>query len=111
MPSNLFTKEEKIAISNILILLVTIDSEIADEEVMFLAQLRKVLNLDDEIIEKAKDQEYLASLQIIDKMGEAQKDALAMLMIEMAKADGEVSAEEYTLVLFVARICGLPIQG
>jgi|GEM_PF-2792806 len=111
MPNNLFTTDEKIAISNIIILLITIDNDVADEEVSFLTQLRIALDLNDDIIEKAKQQEYLDALQIINKMGEQQKDMLAAIMVEMANADGEVSAEEFTLVLFVARICGLPIQA
>ena len=109
MTTNLFTTQEKVAISNVLIVLMNADNEISSGEILYLAQLKLVLGLSDDILNQAKQQDFMESLIAIKKMSILQKKTLTTMMFEMANADSHVCDNELKIMIVIAKICELPI--
>ena len=104
-----FTQKEKIAVADVLLQMICADGEIDEGEKQYMYQLQGALEITNADIEKAINEDTLSSLMVIRDMEKTKKEAVTIMMHEMMCADGEIDEGEVHLILWVARLCGLPL--
>ncbi len=109
MEQQLFTQNEKIAITDIIMQMMSADGKIDMGELAYMLQLRVVLGITDADIEKAKEQDIFTSAQAIRNMTDEKKDYLTLILREMMNADGKMGIEEQKLFILMAKLCNFPI--
>jgi len=95
------TTLEKKAVAKVLLDIVNADGNVAVGEAKYFEQLQKVLGISNSEIEEAKYLSVVGSLSIIREMLPAEKHAIAIMMHEMIKADGEVNDKEIKIFIAV----------
>ncbi|MGY8916489.1 MAG: TerB family tellurite resistance protein [Flavobacteriales bacterium] len=93
-----FNLAEKIAIVKAIDEVILSDGYASQSELIFLAQLMKILKFDSALIDEARKTTGNEGLSIIKAMPENKKTTLVVLLQEMAKADGKVDDREIDLI-------------
>ena len=104
-----FTPKEKIAVADVLLQMICADGEIDEGEKQYMYQLQEALEISNADIEKALNEDTLSSLIVIRDMTDTKKEVVTIMMHEMMCADGEIDEGEVQVLLWVARLCGLPL--
>jgi uncharacterized tellurite resistance protein B-like protein len=106
-----FNLAEKLAIVKAVDEVILVDGRVRKEEVEFLSQLMTILKFDRALVEEARAITAKECMMILKGMNEKKKQALAVLLNEMANADGEFSKEEYRLIFNILLEAGIDIDS
>jgi len=88
------TSLEKKAVAKVLLDIVNADGRVTVGEGRYFQQLQNVLGISDSEIEEAKYMSVTGCLSIIRDLLPVEKGALAVMMLEMIRADGDIHKEE-----------------
>lgn len=91
----------KKAVTKVLLDIVNADNRITVGEVKYFEQLQKALDISKTEIEEAKYMSVIGCLSILRETTDGQKHALAYMMLEMIRADGEIDNEEMKVFVVV----------
>ena len=105
-----FNLAEKLAVVKAIDEVIIVDGEVSKREVKFLSQLMTILNFDRALVEEARKITAKECLMILKGMSEQKKHALAVMLNEMANADGTYSDEEYRLVFNILLEAGIDVD-
>lgn len=94
-----FNLAEKLAIVKIVDELILADGVIADEEIAYLRQLMDILDFDMNFVNEARKFNANQGLLILRGMTQIKKQSLAIILDQMARADGEVHDEEMKMII------------
>jgi uncharacterized tellurite resistance protein B-like protein len=89
--------------------IVNADGKVTVGEAKYFEQLQRVLGISNSEIEEAKYMSVAGSLSIIRDMLPAEKHALAIMMLEMIRADGEVDDEETKVFIAVCAMADIKL--
>ena len=89
-----FNQTEKLGVLKAINQVLRVDDRIYEGESFFISQLSKVVGFDRKLFEKARDMNLDEAIEILRKMSEDKKEALAVMLNEAANADGKVQEEE-----------------
>ncbi len=103
------TTLEKKAVAKVLLDIVNADGKVTVGEAKYFEQLQRVLGISNSEIEEAKYMSVAGSLSIIRDMLPAEKHALAIMMLEMIRADGEVDDEETKVFIAVCAMADIKL--
>lgn len=102
-----FNLAEKLAIVKVIDEIILSDGEIDQREVNYLQQLMMQLDFDMEFVNEARKLNATEALVIISNLTTLKKQALKVMMHEMAMADGEFHNDEAELILTVLATTGM----
>jgi len=102
---------EKKAISKVLLDIVNADGKISGGEVLYFQQLQKALGISDEELQEAKFMSVIGCLAILKGLLLHEKEALAIMMLEMIRADGKVDDEELKVFAVVCAAADIPLPN
>ena len=103
------TNLEKKAVTKVLLDIVNADGRVTIGESRYFQQLQNVLGIADSEIEEAKYMSAVGSLEIIKQMLPHEKQAIAIMMLEMIRADGDIDNEEVKVFLTVCAFAKIPL--
>lgn len=103
------TNLEKKAVSKVLLDIVNADGRVTVGEARYFDQLRNVLKITNADLEEAKYMSVVGSLSIIKQMLPIEKQTLAIMMLEMIRADGDVDDEEIKVFITVCALAEIPL--
>lgn len=106
-----FNLIEKLAIVKAIDEVITADGIIADGELAYLGQLMLILKFDNYFIQEARKFSPTQAMMVLQEMNRQKKEALAIMLHEMANADGEVDIEEKKVILSVFLAAGIGIDN
>ncbi|MCJ7465741.1 MAG: TerB family tellurite resistance protein [Maribacter sp.] len=102
-----FNLAEKLAIVKAIDEVILADGIVSSGEIKVLRQLMPILKFDAELIQEARNIDAKEGLSILSAMSESKKKTLAIILEEMANADGKVDEEEINLVLRIFSQVGI----
>lgn len=105
-----FNLAEKLAIVKDIDRVILADNKVAKGELVYLGQLMKLLDFDSDFVEEARKFNIQQANSILENMSEAKKHSLAIMLHEMAYADGEMSEEEIKILFSVFENVGIKIE-
>jgi uncharacterized tellurite resistance protein B-like protein len=108
MSINLTTLEKK-AVTKVLLDIVNADGRVTLGEGKYFSQLQNVLGISDSEIEDAKYMSVIGCLSIIKELLPHEKQALAIMMLEMIRADGDIDDEEMKVFIVVCAAAEIPL--
>lgn len=103
------TSLEKKAVSKVLLDILNADGKVTVGEAAYFQQLQNVLGISDTALEEAKYMSVMGCLSIIKGMLPHEKSALALMMLEMIRADGEVDKRELEIFAVVCAATDIPL--
>ena len=106
-----FNLAEKLAIVKAVDEVILVDGRVRQEEVEFLSQLMTILQFDRSLVEEAREITAKECMMILKGMTEKKKKALAVLLNEMANADGEFNKDEYRLIFNILLEAGISMDS
>ena len=106
-----FNLAEKLAIVKAVDEVILVDGKVRKEEIDFLAQLMTILKFDRNLVEEAREITAKECMMILKGMSDKKKNALAVLLNEMANADGEFSKDEFRLIFNILLEAGIDIDS
>lgn len=104
-----FNLAEKLAIVKAIDEVILVDGRVSYGEVTLLNQLLQVLKFDRKLIEEARDITAVESLSILRDMTSSKKHALAVILKEIAAADGVVDERELELINKIFAQAGIEV--
>lgn len=104
-----FNLAEKLAIVKAIDEVILVDGRVSYGEVTLLNQLLQVLKFDRKLIEEARDITAVESLSILRDMTTSKKHALAVILKEIAAADGVVDERELELMNKIFAQAGIEV--
>ncbi|WP_300436221.1 hypothetical protein [Christiangramia sp.] len=105
-----FNLAEKLAIVKDIDRLILADHKVAKGELIYLGQLMKLLKFNSDFVEEARKFNIQQANGILENMSEAKKHSLAIMLHEMAYADGDMSREEIKILFSVFKNVGIKIE-
>ncbi|CAL65931.1 TerB family tellurite resistance protein [Christiangramia forsetii] len=105
-----FNLAEKLAIVKAIDRVILADNKVANAEMAYLGQLMELLNFDSDFVEEARKFNVKQANGILENMGTAKKHSLAIILHEMAYADGEMDKEEIKVLFTVFENAGIKIE-
>ncbi|MDR5589940.1 hypothetical protein [Christiangramia sp. SM2212] len=105
-----FNLAEKLAIVKDIDRVILADNKVENGEMEYLGQLMKLLEFDSEFVEEARKFNIQQANGILENMSEAKKHSLAIMLHEMAYADGDMGREELKLLFNVFEDVGIKIE-
>lgn len=106
-----FNLAEKLAIVKAVDEVILVDGRVRQEEVEFLSQLMTILKFDRALVEEAREITAKECMMILKGMTDKKKQALAVLLNEMANADGEFNKDEYRLIFNILMEAGIDVDS
>ena len=106
-----FNLAEKLAIVKAIDEVILVDGRVKPGELEFLNQLMTILKFDRGLIEEAREITAKECMLILKGMPTNKKHALAVMLNEMANADGEFNDEEYRLIFNIMMEAGIDVAG
>ena len=103
------TNLEKKAVAKVLLDIVNADGRITVGETRYFQQLQNLLGITNSEIEEAKYMSVLGCLAILRDMLPVEKAALAIMMLEMINADGEIDDKEMKVFIVVCAGADIPL--
>lgn len=104
-----FNLAEKLAIVKAIDEVILADGEIAEGEIAYLGQLMAVLEFDMDFVNEARKFNASQAMSILRRMSEQKKHSLAIMLDQMARADGNVDEEEMKVIISVFLAAGIRI--
>lgn len=105
-----FNLAEKLAIVKAIDKVILADSNIASGEMVYLGQLMKILDFNSALVEEARKFNVKQSNAILTGMSEPKKHSLAIMLHEMAYADGDMHMEEIKVLFSIFEGVGIKIE-
>ncbi|WP_205619198.1 hypothetical protein [Christiangramia echinicola] len=105
-----FNLAEKLAIVKAIDNVILADKKIAKGELVYLGQLMKLLNFDSEFVEEARKFNMKQANIILEGLSKPKKHSLAIMLHEMAYADGDMNPEEIKLLFSIFEKAGIEIE-
>jgi uncharacterized tellurite resistance protein B-like protein len=105
-----FNQAEKLAIVKAIDEVILADDRVDAGEIAILNQLMHILQFDRKMIEDARNIDAREGLAILNAMPDYKKRALALLLEEMANADGRVDEVEIELILNLYNSIGIQME-
>lgn len=105
-----FNLAEKLAIVKAIDNIILADKIIANGEMVYLGQLMKTLDFNSSHVEEARKFNINQSHAILEKMSDPKKHSLAIILHEMAYADGDLVKEEMKVLLDIFGRIGIKID-
>jgi uncharacterized tellurite resistance protein B-like protein len=105
-----FSLAEKLAVVKAIDEVIKVDGQVKTEEINFLSQLMNVLKFDKDFVEEARQISAEDCLNVLKVMTDKKKNALAVLLNEMANADGVFKEDEYRLIFNLLMEVGINID-
>lgn len=105
-----FSLAEKLAVVKAIDEVIKVDGQVKTEEINFLSQLMNVLEFDKNLVEEARLITAEDCLRVLKGMTDKKKNALAVLLNEMANADGVFKEDEYRLIFNLLMEVGINLQ-
>jgi uncharacterized tellurite resistance protein B-like protein len=105
-----FSLAEKLAVVKAIDEVIKVDGQVKTEEINFLSQLMNVLEFDKALVEEARLITAEDCLHVLKGMTDKKKNALAVLLNEMANADGVFKEDEYRLIFNLLLEVGINLQ-
>jgi uncharacterized tellurite resistance protein B-like protein len=106
-----FNLAEKLAIIKAIDEVVLVDGQVNQGEISFMRGLMGVLKIDQNLIPEARKITGKEGLLILKAMPDNKKQALAVILQEMANADGRVDEREIDLILSIFSAAGIGIDN
>ncbi|GAA4321445.1 hypothetical protein GCM10023115_48990 [Pontixanthobacter gangjinensis] len=104
-----FNLAEKLAIVKAIDKVILADKKVAKGEMVYLGQLMKLMNFDSEFVEEARKFSVKQADAILEGLSEAKKHSLAIMLHEMAYADGEMDKKEIEVLFSEFENAGIKI--
>ena len=104
-----FNVAEKLAVVKAIDKVILADEKIAKGEMVYLGQLMKLMNFDSEFVEEARKFNVKQANAILEDLTEAKKHSLAIMLHEMAYADGDLGKEEMDILFSEFENAGIKI--
>ena len=104
-----FNIAEKLAIVKSIDKVILADRIVANGELDYLGQLMRILDFDSDFVEEARKFNFKQSNSILKGMSDVKKKSLALMLHEMAYADGELNKEEMVVLLKVFNDVGIKL--
>jgi hypothetical protein len=105
-----FNLAEKLAFIKAIDRVILADNEIAQGEMVYLGQLMQLLDFDAGLVEEARKFNVQQSNAILEGMSEHKKHSLAIMLHEMAYADGNMDREEMRILVSIFERVGIKIE-
>jgi len=105
-----FSHGERLALAKTFDELIIADQIVHEEEINYLDKLKKLLDLDEVFLIKARDLDNDLRLEIIKDMTETKKKSFLNLVIELAKSDGFVHLNEAELIHNLCESIGVYVE-
>jgi len=105
-----FNLAEKLAIVKAIDRVILADDKVEKGEMIYLGQLMKLLDFDSDFVEEARKFNMQQANGILEPMSDAKKHSLAIMLHEMAYADGEMDKEEIKVLFAVFKNAGIKIE-
>lgn len=105
-----FNLAEKLAIIKAIDEVILADGQVRSGEINTLNQLLRILKFDRNLILEARNIDAAEGLAILKTMTEGKKKALALLLEEIANADGKVDDMEIALILKIFAAVGIKYE-
>jgi len=102
-----FNLAEKLALVKAVDEVIYVDGKVDTEEMDFMTQLMDTLKFDRMLVEEARKITAKECLSILKGMTSDKKQALSVLLNEMANADGELNKDEYRLIFNIMHEVGI----
>ncbi len=104
-----FSLAEKLAVIRAIEDVIVADKRIDSREISFMKQLSYFLNFDLSLIGEARKLSRQEGMLILSGMAANKKQALGLILKEMAGADGRVNEDELTVVYGIFADAGIKI--
>lgn len=98
-----FNLAEKLAIVKAIDEVILADGRIDKGEIVYLGQLMDVLDFDFDFVEQARRFNIRQAIGVLQSMTQQKKQSLAIMLHEMANADGEIDEAEMNVLVAVSR--------
>lgn len=105
-----FNLAEKLAIVKAIDNVILADEKIAKGELVYLGQLMKLLKFDSEFVEEARKFNVKQAGVILEGLSQPKKHSLAIMLHEMAYADGDMDPEEIKVLFSLFEKAGIEIE-
>ncbi len=102
-----FTLTEKLAIVKALVEMAAADGVLSGQETQYMVQLSRLLGFDETFIPMARQMNLDEAISALRSMNNPKKEALVVMLREMAHADGEVDDEELGVFGAVLNAAGI----
>lgn len=103
------TSLEKKAVTKVLLDIVNADGRITVGEGKYFLQLKNAIGISDSEIEEAKYMSVVGCLSILRGLTSDEKRLLAVMMLEMINADGDIDEEEMKVFIVVCAGADIPL--
>jgi uncharacterized tellurite resistance protein B-like protein len=104
-----FTLTEKLAIVKALSEIIAADGKIDPSEINYLVHLGRVIGFEPSILNSAKEMNLKEAVTALSGMSDEKRAALAVMMHEMANADGKIVDSELEVIGAVFLAAGIDI--
>ncbi len=101
---------EKLAIVKAIDEVIRVDGQVDPGEIELLRQLMTVLKFDRALVEEARNITAKECMMILKGMPDKKKHALAVMLNEMANADGNFNEKEYQLIFNILMEAGIEVD-
>lgn len=101
---------EKLAIVKAIDEVIIVDGQVDPGEIEFLKQLMDLLKFDRTLVEEARKITAKECMMILKGMPKNKKHALAVMLNEMANADGNFNEKEYRLIFNILLEAGISMD-
>jgi uncharacterized tellurite resistance protein B-like protein len=105
-----FSLTEKLAITKALAEIITADGKVAVGELAYYKQIANVIGLNDHHLEQSAEMNINEAIYALSGMNTDKKAALAIMMREMALADGSLDKRELEVIASVFIASGIDIK-
>lgn len=106
-----FNLAEKLAIVKAIDEVILADGNIDEGEMVYLSQLMVVLEFDVNFVQEARQLNVAKAILIMRGMTDVKKHSLAIMLNEMAKADGQVDKNEMEVIISIFLAAGIDISN
>ena len=106
-----FNLAEKLAIVKAIDEVILADGNIDEGEIAYLTQLMNILDFDMNFVQEARQLNAAEAMLILRGMSEIKKHSLAIMLNEMANADGNVDESEMEVIISVFLAAGIDISN
>ena len=101
---------EKLAIVKAIDEVIRVDGQVDPGEIELLRQLMTLLKFDRILVEEARKITAKECMMILKGMPDNKKHALAVMLNEMANADGNFNEKEYQLIFNILMEAGIKVE-
>jgi uncharacterized tellurite resistance protein B-like protein len=101
---------EKLAIVKAIDEVIRVDGQVDPGEIELLKQLMSLLKFDRTLVEEARKITAKECMMILKGMPGNKKHALAVMLNEMANADGNFNEKEYQLIFNILMEAGIKVE-